>query len=118
MYLVSWPTSDEREPTDHGPRGLSPRFGNVVIVLFFIVQALDGILTYIGVTTFGPSIEGNPILAFLIHAIGDAPALAGAKMTAAAFGIVLHLASVHRIVLALTAIYVGAAIIPWTQLLF
>jgi hypothetical protein len=92
-------------------------FGNVVIVLFFVSQALDGGLTYIGVRMFGPSIEGNPLLAWLITSVGEGPALASAKLAAMGFGMVLHLASVHRVVALLTALYVSAAVLPWTVLL-
>lgn len=98
-------------------RSTRTTFGNVVIVLFFVCQALDGAFTYVGVQMFGRSIEANPLLAWLMGSIGPAPALAGAKLTAAGFGIVLHLASVHRAVALLTAIYVSAAVLPWTFLL-
>lgn len=91
-------------------------FGNVVIVLFLVSQALDGGLTYIGVHTFGPAIEGNPLLAWLMSSVGEGPALAGAKLAAMGFGIVLHLASVHRVIAVLTALYVTAALLPWTVL--
>jgi hypothetical protein len=96
----------------------STTFGNIVIVLFFVSQALDGALTYIGLRTFGPAIEGNPLLAWLMASFGEAPALAGAKLAAIAFGMVLHLASVHRAVALLTALYVSAAIFPWALILF
>ena len=75
-------------------------------------------MTYIGVRTFGPTIEGNPLLAWLMASLGEAPALAGAKLAAAGFGIILHLASVHRAVALLTALYVSAALLPWALLLF
>ena len=40
----------------------SERFGNAVIILFFVSQALDGALTYLGVTILGRDVEGNPLL--------------------------------------------------------
>ena len=76
----------------------SERFGNTVIILFFLAQALDGALTYVGVSLLGRDIEGNPLLHWLMGAAGYGPALAMAKVSAAGFGIVLHLASVHRAV--------------------
>ncbi len=94
----------------------STRFGNVVIVLFFVSQALDGAFTYIGVQMWGPAIEGNPLLAWLMALVGPGAALAGAKLTAAGFGMILHLAAVHRAVAILTAIYVSAALVPWMLL--
>jgi hypothetical protein len=93
-------------------------FGNCAILLFLIVQALDGMLTYIGLVTFGPAVEGNPLLSWMMATLGAAPALAGAKFAASAFGIVLHLTSVHRTVAVLAVLYISAAILPWVELLF
>jgi uncharacterized membrane protein len=95
----------------------TPRFGNAVIVAFFLAQALDGALTYVGVTVLGRSIEGNPLLFWLMGAAGQGAALAVAKLSAAGFGIVLHLASVHRAVAALTLLYISAAVVPWISVL-
>jgi hypothetical protein len=87
-------------------------------VAFLLVQACDGVLTYVGVTTYGIRIEGNPLLGWLMTAIGEGPALTAAKGAASAFGIALHLSSVHRVVAALTAFYVAAAVVPWIRILF
>lgn len=97
--------------------GLELSRGELAIVLFFIVQALDAGLTYWGVAAYGRSIEGNPVIASLMTTIGAGPALASSKMAAAGFGIILHLTQVHRIVAALTLLYVCAAIGPWMWLL-
>lgn len=91
--------------------------GELAILVFFVVQALDAGLTYWGVATYGRSIEANPLIAHLMHAIGEGPALASAKVTAAVCGMILHLTQVHRIVVALTAFYLCAAIGPWMWLL-
>jgi Domain of unknown function (DUF5658) len=93
-------------------------FGNWAIVLFLAAQGLDGIFTYVGLTTFGTALEANPLLLWLIHTFGQGPALAGAKLTAAGLGIALHLIAVHRAVALLTALYVAAAVLPWVHLLF
>jgi len=98
--------------------GRSARFGNVVVVAFLIAQACDGVLTYIGVATYGAHIEGNPLLAWLMAALGSGAGVAAAKATAGAFGIALHLVAVHRLVAALAAFYVVAAVVPWLGLLF
>jgi len=95
----------------------SERFGNTVIILFFLAQALDGALTYVGVSLLGRDIEGNPLLHWLMGAAGYGPALAMAKVSAAGFGIVLHLASVHRAVALLTLLYISAAVVPWMAVL-
>lgn len=88
-----------------------------MILGFFIVQALDAGLTYWGVSVYGRSIEANPLVARLMHSLGDGPALASAKMAAAGCGMILHLTEVHRIVAALTLFYLCAAIGPWIWLL-
>jgi hypothetical protein len=91
-----------------------------VIVLFLLAQAADGIFTYVGLSVLGGHTavtEGNPLLAWLMQAVGNGPALAGAKCTAAGLGMLLHLTEVHRIVAALTAVYVVAALVPWAALL-
>jgi uncharacterized membrane protein len=93
------------------------QFGNAVIVLFFLTQALDGALTYVGVSMMGHDIEGNPLLRWLMVATGQGAALALAKFSAAGFGIVLHLHSVHRAVALLTLLYVTAAVVPWVAVL-
>ena len=93
-------------------------FGNVAILTFLVVQALDGMLTYVGLVTYGPAVEGNPLLSWLMGLMGAAPALAGAKAAASAFGIILHLTAVHRTVALLAVLYMSAAILPWVELLF
>ena len=96
----------------------SARFGNVVVIAFLIAQACDGVFTYIGVSIHGVHAEGNPLLGWLMGTLGCGPGVTAAKATAGAFGIVLHLVAVHRVVAALAAFYFVAAIVPWVGLLF
>jgi hypothetical protein len=96
----------------------SARFGNVVVIAFLIAQACDGVFTYIGVATYGARIEGNPLLGWMMSALGCGAAVTAAKAAAGAFGIALHLVAVHRIVALLAAFYLVAAIVPWMGLLF
>ena len=93
-------------------------FGNAVILIFLLAQAADGVLTYLGVRTFGPSAEGNPLILWLMGVLGEGPALATAKLAAASLGSLLHVMTVHRIVAVLAGIYLVAAVGPWTVLLF
>jgi hypothetical protein len=93
-------------------------FGDAVILAFLVAQALDGVLTYIGVSHLGVDVEANPLIATLITTIGAGPGLALAKALASFCGILLHLVAVHRLVAALTGLYFGVAIVPWTRLLF
>jgi hypothetical protein len=94
------------------------RFGDIVIVAFLVAQVLDGLFTYLGVKTFGPAAEGNPLLFWLMNSVGEGPALAGAKLMAGTFGIALHLTAVHKVIAVLTLVYIGAALVPWATILF
>jgi Domain of unknown function (DUF5658) len=94
------------------------RTANVVVVLFLIVQACDGVFTYVGIRQYGASIEANPLLAWLMGALGQGLGLTAAKATAGAFGIALHLGAVHRVVAVLAGVYLLVAVIPWIGLLF
>ena len=96
----------------------SARFGNVVVIAFLIAQACDGVFTYVGVATYGPRAEGNPLLAWLMAVLGSGAGLAAAKGAAGAFGIALHLVSVHRVVAALAIFYLAVAVVPWIGVLF
>ena len=90
----------------------------LVFAAFLLTQILDGILTYAGVSAFGIAAEGNPILAYFMSSYGEAIALFGAKVVAALCGVALYMLAVDRLLAILTMIYVGAAIIPWTLVLF
>ena len=102
----------------HDGRTVRSTFGDVVLVAFLLAQACDGVLTYVGVSTYGIRIEGNPLLGWLMGSLGQGLALTAAKTAAGAFGIALHLTAVHRIVALLTAFYVAAAVVPWVGILF
>lgn len=93
-------------------------FGDLALVVFLLTQAFDGVLTYVGVSVYGPRMEGNPIIIWLMEALGEGPALAAAKLAAGTFGIALHLSAVHKAVALLAAFYVIVAICPWVAILF
>lgn len=101
-------------------RGATPRsrFGDLVLVLFLLAQATDGVLTYVGVSMYGAQMEGNPIIVWLMTAMGEGLALATAKVAAAVFGIALHLWAVHKTVAFLALFYMVVAICPWLAVLF
>ena len=100
------------------PQAPGRLFGDVAVVVFLIVQVFDGVLTYIGVRTHGPDIEGNPLITWLMASMGEGPGLAAAKVTAGALGMALHLSAVHKAVALLAAFYIVVAIIPWVAILF
>lgn len=93
-------------------------FGDLFIVLFLCAQVLDGAFTYMGVHVFGPGIEANPLIAWLMGQLGPALALVSAKSAAIVFGSFLHLLNVHIAVAMLTLVYLALAIGPWTHLLY
>lgn len=93
-------------------------FGDLALVVFLLAQASDGVLTYVGVSAYGPAMEGNPLIAWLMAAIGEGPALATAKATAGIFGIALHMSAVHKAVAFLAIFYLVVAICPWIAILF
>jgi hypothetical protein len=95
------------------PHGL---FGDLAMVVFIVVQCLDGALTYLGVHTWGLSIEANPLVHSAVSYAGVGTGLAATKAFAVALGIALHLRRVHLIVALLSVFYLAVAILPWTML--
>jgi len=93
-------------------------FGDIALVMFLLAQALDGVLTYIGVSTFGLRMEGNPFVGWLMSSMGEAAGLATAKVAAGFFGIALHLSAVHKTVALLAAFYAAVAVAPWVAILY
>lgn len=83
-----------------------------------MAQGLDGVFTYVGVTTFGVGIEANPIIASLMTHLGPGVGLAGAKVLAGFLGICLHLREIHQAVALLSGFYLVVAVAPWTIILF
>jgi hypothetical protein len=91
-------------------------FGDIAVVTFMIVQALDGIFTYLGVHIWGASVEANALISSAVSFAGVGMGLAIAKLFAVSLGMVLHLRRVHIAVALLAAFYLAAAIVPWTML--
>jgi hypothetical protein len=75
----------------------SARFGDVVVIAFLI--------------------EANPLLAWLMAALGCGGGVAAAKVVAGGFGIALHLIAVHRVLAALAVFYLAVAVVPWIGVL-
>jgi hypothetical protein len=87
-----------------------------LLVIFIVLQAADGLLTYAAVERFGTAAEGNPILATWIVLTGSATALIGAKTVACVCGAVLYAAGVHYVLAGLSALYLFAAVVPWLRI--
>jgi hypothetical protein len=87
----------------------------VLLVVFIVLQAADGLLTYLAVERFGLQAEGNPLLATWIMLTGTGPALVGAKALALFCGGVLYAAGVHYVLAGLSVLYLFAAVVPWLR---
>jgi hypothetical protein len=85
-------------------------------IAFVVVQALDGALTFVGIHTFGPRIEANPLVAWYVDALGPAFAVWAAKLFAVACGVALYLTAQYWTIAALAGLYVLAALGPWAHL--
>jgi len=88
-----------------------------VLALFVAVQLADGVMTAVAIERYGRSIEGNPLLLFVMGIYGTTAALVGAKLIAVALATVLHARTCHATVAVLTATYVFAALGPWAWVL-
>ena len=87
-----------------------------LLVLFIVLQAADGLLTYTAVERFGTAAEGNPILATWMMLTGYEAALVGAKTLACLCGGVLYVAGVYHVLAGLSALYLFAAVVPWLRI--
>ena len=96
-------------------RGLSR--AQLVWLAFVAVQALDGVLSYVGVSLHGPEIEANPLVAWYLAALGPAAGFTAAKLFAVMCGVVLYVTAHHRLVAILTLLYLAFAVVPWFALL-
>src|SRR4051812_4105438 len=92
------------------------RFGDIAVVTFMVVQALDGVLTVLGVHIWGPTVEANPLISSAVAFAGVGTGVALAKLVAVGLGMILHLRRVHGVVALLTAFYLAVAIVPWAVL--
>jgi hypothetical protein len=85
----------------------------IVLLLFLLAQACDGIFTYSAVHTYGVAAEGNVLLATWMALVGPFATLFVAKGIAAGGGLLLYFRGVHRTLALLTAFYAVGAIGPW-----
>ena len=84
-----------------------------------LLQIADGFVTFLGLR-LGMA-EGNPLLVFLMDAIGTEPALVLGKLGALAGLAVLYRCRRHPLVepglASLAVVYTVMAIVPWTVIL-
>jgi hypothetical protein len=89
----------------------------LILAMFLVAQAYDGLFTYVAVQAYGVMAEGNVLLATWIQLVGAGPAIVGAKLLSASCGVVLYVLGVRRALLALTVFYGACAIAPWLVVL-
>jgi hypothetical protein len=92
--------------------------------LFLIsIMIVDGVLTRWGVLQFDHSVEGNPLMRFLIEHLGLDSALLLAKAVAIGFVLGLTVAArrirwIKNTIAVLCWVYLICAILPWAYLLY
>jgi hypothetical protein len=89
------------------------RLSRLVLLLFLVAQAFDGVFTYVAVSAVGPHAESNQLLVFWMALIGAGPALFLAKSVAVAAGAFVYHRGLYGLLAGLTALYAAAAIGPW-----
>jgi hypothetical protein len=92
-------------------------FGDAVFLAFTVTQLSDGLLTYLGIITFGIGIEANPLIVWNVGTFGIGFGLIAIKLFAITCAAFLHLRAMHRTVSALTLAYLAGAVWPWTRVL-
>ena len=89
----------------------------LILALFLVAQAYDGVFTYAAVHADGVAAEGNALLGTWMMLVGPTTALVGAKVLAASCGILLYMVGFYRGLAYLTVFYAVAAIGPWLFIL-
>ena len=89
----------------------------VLWLAFVAVQALDGVMSYVGVTRHGLGVEANPVVGWYLGAFGPAAGFTAAKLFAVTCGAILYITARHRWVAALTFLYLIFAVGPWLNAL-
>jgi Domain of unknown function (DUF5658) len=86
---------------------------HLILAMFLVAQACDGLFTYFAVQSYGIMAEGNVLLATWITLVGPGPALMGAKLLAAGCGVLLYHFDRRAVLLGLTVFYGLVAVGPW-----
>jgi hypothetical protein len=116
------PCNPEHSPAEVVRQNSLSRELAVLCLILVALQFADFALTALGVSHFGIEAEGNPLIRGLMYEWGAMPALLGVKLLATLIIYVLYVlarqVSWLRIALrCVIAIYLFAAIIPWTGIL-
>jgi hypothetical protein len=89
------------------------RLPRLVLLLFLVSQAYDGLFTYVAVRAHGVEAEGNLILGAWMTLVGPTATLVVAKLLAAASGLFVYARGLDVTLAILTGLYLFAAIGPW-----
>jgi hypothetical protein len=94
----------------------------IAAVTLGLIQVLDGVLTYIGITHFGAWAEGNAMIRAMVVLFGPLPALVGVKLVAIAIIMSLYRCAttvkwIPQALTLITVVYMVFAIIPWCAIL-
>lgn len=90
----------------------------IALSLLLLFQILDGVFTYSGISVYGNEIEGNPLITYLMSAIGSFWGISAAKIFSI-FSILLLWNLRHKVrwipksIEYLSVYYLFFAIIPW-----
>ena len=80
-------------------------------IVLILLQVADAICTYIGVVNFGPDVEGDPFIKYLIGEFGPAVALTSVKCVASIFVIFMAILQAERLLIFLSGLYSGVVLI-------
>lgn len=87
-------------------------------ILAVTASLLDGILTYVGVSRWGPDVEANPLIYRLILHWGLIPALVFTRIVAIGLFAALWHTKHTGLLMLLAALSLFVAVLPWTYILW
>jgi hypothetical protein len=91
--------------------------GNLVFLCFILTQLVDGIATLHGVSLSGTSIEGNPLLRFLMERYDPGLVIIAAKSVTVSLGLWLYTTDRYYALATTTVFYLLFAVLPWILVL-
>lgn len=94
-------------------RSEMPSFlGKVAITVFVLAQCLDGVSTYVVVSTWGPIAEGNPFIGWVMSIMGVGLGLTVAKLVGIWLGLILYWRGLYNLLAALAVFYLIVILFP------
>ena len=89
----------------------------LILALFLVAQACDGVFTYTAVHAYGLAAEGNVLLGTWMALVGPTPALVGPRCWQRVAASCSTWSAFYRGLAYLTVFYAVAAIGPWLYVL-